>query len=719
MKNITYKVKKVNYTKGDFHIIKADTKELGVITIQGDMKYVSEGDIFTADLKKELHKVYGYFYKLSSVPKKEKLAVDLTAMKQLQKSVTGIGKKTIEKIFEQYGSDTLDVIASTPEKLKELKIPQAKISTLHNAVLASRNFQELLAFFQLNNIDTELAYIIDREFTGMNVSRIRANPFELIVSPSIQFEKLDAIHKQFNGNPEAPERVRAIIIDMMRKNSASLGNMYTKKLELVEDIMNRFNVVTKATILNEAKTLVEQKELIEEDGDLYLPAMYQAEEGIVRRIQDFQESFLLPFTQKALIDAEIKREERTGVTLATKQREAISMILLNRMSVLTGGPGTGKTSTLKMTVGVMKALKPSVRIKLMAPTGKAAKRMSEATGMPSMTIHRALGIKGFGDTQADEKLEYDFVIVDESSMIDASLFLKLLKSLGDETRLVLVGDSNQLDSVGAGRILKDIIESNFVAVTELDEVFRQASTSQIVSNAHAMIAGKDFSNGLTADVKKGDFYFIQRNDEEEIQRDTLETVRRFVKKGMKLEEIMILAPMRKGVIGVEMLNKLIQKEFNPPAMSMDFEKKTTGQVLRVGDRVMHTENNKELGVFNGEMGTIVGIYTGVRNGQEHTVVEVEYIDREEVVEYVGATIEELELAYAITIHKSQGSEAPLVIMPTHRTQKHMLSRSLIYTGITRAKNTVILIGEQEAINDGLKVVSSDKRLSNISNKLKA
>jgi exodeoxyribonuclease V alpha subunit len=725
MTTIEFKITKTTFTKQDFAIFKADTQELGNITIKGNLKYFSDGDVFKGELKKEKHPIYGIAYNLVGTPEKMKYALDDTIVKQLSKVVKGVGKKTFQAIYDRFGVDTMDIIESNPERLKECKVSQSKINLIHRSVTAYSRFKdlkELLEFLQIENLDSRLAIIIEEDLDGLTAKQIKANPFLLIKSDKIPFKHMEQLHEKMNGKTDDPARIGALIINFIRQNINGMGNMFCYKVDLL-NYVGTYNskAVTEATILESLERLEQEKEIAFDQNNagmdcVYLTPMFHVEENIVKNLKELLSSFSLPLASPLAVSDFIDRFEQKGMTLASKQKEAVEMALTNRISVLTGGPGTGKTYTLKTITNAVKSLKSGVTIKLLAPTGKASKRMADVIGMEAETIHRGLGIKGFGETDAEVKLDVDLVIVDESSMIDASLFLKLLKSLGADTRLLLVGDSNQLDSVGAGRILKDIIESGVVATTELDEVFRQAKTSQIVTNAHSMITGIDFSNGLTANPKNGDFFFVERQDEERIQKDVLETVRRFVKKGFKLEDIMILSPMRKGEIGVYQLNSLIQKEFNPPNNFVDFQKKG-GQILRVGDRVIHTENNRDLGVYNGEIGEIASIYTRVSEGEEKETIEVAFPDKEEPIIYVGTDIYQLDLAYAITIHKSQGSEAPIVIMPVSSSQQMMLSRSLIYTGVTRAKEVVVLIGEKEAVNKGLKVVSSDQRLSLIAEKL--
>jgi exodeoxyribonuclease V alpha subunit len=401
----------------------------------------------------------------------------------------------------------------------------------------------------------------------------------------------------------------------------------------------------------------------------------------------------------------------TGMTLAVKQQEAVHMALQNPISILTGGPGTGKTQTINAVIQVIQLIHPNAQIHLCAPTGRAAKRMTELTDMTATTIHRAIHLTDVRFDQNVERLYGDFLIVDESSMIDAYLFSKLLEAVNVDMKILFVGDVDQLPSIGAGLILRDLIDSKKIPTTTLTEIFRQAKDSQIVTNAHKVIQGKIVgeSDGLTFDEKLGDFYFVQKEDTERIKNLIIGFIKRLMESphNFKLQDIQVLTPMKEGELGTNALNRIIQETFNPhidKELEMElFRTSKSGvinerfDVFRVGDRVIHTINDYDLKVFNGEIGTIHKIYN---DESGNLMMKVNYDDG--MVTYDEALAkEELMLAYAMTVHKSQGCEFPVGIMPIHPSQQSMLERHLLYTAFTRAKGKVVLAGVNEALNKGI------------------
>lgn len=745
---LTFQIKRIMHMQEDtnFAIVKAKVKESDNRylkntdqTIKGIFKNVYENDLFEADVKEVTSGIYGKSYNINGTPKMimpvtEKAVFEFILSRS--KSLKGVGKKKIEKVVQGLGVSALEDIEEDHKVLLQFGFTEDKALKLQEVTASHKEFEDIIGFFMSMDVRADLANEILKEVKDITREKIIKNPYVLLASEKIDFTIADKIAFKLNKDPESVERKEAIVSYYLINRNKSNGDICVKTSEIIEDLadgdfllkhgsysknttIGRYDVLNVIDGLKQTKILsVDTSKKGEEH--VYLTAFLFIENKIVESISQIKSSpDQIIFSEKET-NSFISDYEETYFTLAERQKEAIYMASKNKFSILTGGPGTGKTQTTRAIVELFKSINPKATIKLLAPTGKASKRLAELTGMEAQTIHRALGIRGFGKEDDEITLEDDLIVVDESSMIDAQLFHKLLKNTSPNSRILLVGDSNQLDSVGAGRILSDLIESNSVAVTQLNEVFRQASTSQIVTNAHKMIEGKGFNElgGIEVDNSKGDFYFVERKHAKAIKEDILESIKRFMDKGYKLEDIMVLSAMKKGTIGTDELNRAIQQLFNPETDKFDHVK-NNGEIIRVGDRVIHTENNKELGVFNGEIGNVQRIVEKLNKGKKVKVIEVSYPDKDEVVDYSGMNIEQLSLAYSITIHKSQGSESPLVIMPVHNTQQIMLDRSLVYTGITRAKQTVIVFGEKESFNNAIKRVKSSKRTSLVKEKLQS
>lgn len=749
---ITFEVKKITHqTEDGFAIIRGKITEAenrylrnSEQTLKGNFKMLLVGDIFESEVLEKKNSTFGKQYQIQGASKMVMPETENTIrgfIERRAKVVKGIGKKKIDAIMELHGMSAIDEIRKSPVALMKAGINEEKATKLQELInhKSTADFEEISSLFAMAGLSTTLVLEVTKQLVDINLQKIVENPYILTHCDKVRFKDADTIAKHLGKNPENPVRHRFAVVAYLINRKEGNGDICVKIVDILDELkagakdgfLYRNSAYQTAITINEENTgkaleALKKEKLISVDYSeakeehIYLTAFLAIENQIVKRVSEFNG---LPNQQafsSAIVNGFISGYEVKNFPLAKKQKEAIHMASSHMLSILTGGPGTGKTATTRAIVEAFQQENPKARIRLLAPTGKASKRLSELTGMRAETIHRALGIKGFGRDDEEITLTEDLIVVDESSMIDAQLFHKLLKNTADGSRILLVGDVNQLDSVGAGRILSDLIESDCVAVTKLDEVFRQSASSQIVSNAHKMIDGKGFkdTDGLQADSTKGDFYFVERKTEESIQEDILKTVERFINKGVHLNDIMVLSAMKRGDIGTEALNKAIQDKFNPPTDFAD-HKKYSGEILRIGDRVIHTENNPDLMVFNGEVGTVVQISEKERNGRAVQVIDVEFPDRKEAVEYMGLNIEQLTLAYAITIHKSQGSESKLVIMPVHKAQGIMLDRSLLYTGITRAKETVVLLGEKETFDKAVLKVNGSKRTSLIREKLQA
>lgn len=643
----------------------------------------------------------------------------------LKSFVKGVGIGTISKIVEYYKEDTLEMIEKGPEKLSIIKgVGQKKAELIHNEYMKNYIFKKVSMFFSQFDLPHKYVLKVYDTFGINTIEKIKENPYILTSELYIPFIYSEKIGFHYNLGYLFKKRLYTIIIEVFRSNAENLGHLFLYENNLFEQInlylkkysCYNFSFIEKNTIIDLLHNLVKEKKLVIEkynNENIYYLSYYDfVEKEIVKYLYKINNEFKPPLGNKDSINSFIENyENNTGFKFAKNQKAAIYMALTKGMSVLTGGPGTGKTATINAIIQAIKTIKPSAIITLCAPTGRASKRMSEVTNMPAATIHRELGLLPSGDfLDEDMVLESDILIIDESSMIDAVVFYKTLTKIDTNTRILFVGDHEQLPSVGPGLILRDLIDSNCIPITKLNEIFRQAQESQIVMNSHAIINGLDMN--LTFDKSKDDFYFIKKNDKMEVQKAILNITNNLIKnKGYKLSDIQILSPQKKGELGVYDLNNKFQELFNP-FDDTKIEYKLDGvTTFRIGDRVIQTKNNYDLEVFNGDTGKILNIYYS----KNELYIDVSYPDKE--VTYDIDTAKELMLAYSITIHKSQGSEFPVVIIPVHMSQANMLTRNLIYTGVTRAKKMVILIGTNEGLSYSIKNNEAIQRNSLIKNRL--
>lgn len=742
---VQFEIKKVLYmdAASKFAIVKSrvisDDKEGDPLpremTVQGKIVSPFEGDLYEGVGTISTHPTFGRFIKLSNVPTTSLPQVEAQVIEFIKKKNKGVGKKKAEHIVKTLGVDAISKIAADHKVLLTCGFNELTALTIHEKLAGHLEFESLVEFLQTLQMESNIANTIYNQLKKDCVKKVKANPYIICPINHLSFMDAEKIAYAMKLDPVSRARYKEAILYYVTWRMERNGDICVPKDTLIEEFVSgsflhrispysEGNAIQKklveqliAELLNE-RFLLSDESVFNKKTYLYDPGYFHIEENIIKNLLEIKETPIMPFCEPEAIDTFLTSYEKKTFKLAERQRNAVFMALSNRMCILTGGPGTGKTQTTNTIVKCIENLNPKARIRLLAPTGKASKRMTELTGKKAGTIHRSLGMKGFGHEEELIPVTEDFAIIDESSMIDAYLFSKLLQNISPETRLLFVGDVNQLPSVGPGLVLRDLINSNKIPFVELNEIFRQAAQSQIVTNAHAIIQGKTTKDidGLQFDASKGDSYFIQRTDTKKIQDDIIESIRRFMKKGLKMEEILILSAMRAGDLGVDELNRLIQHEFNPPTRYIDVVK-GDGMVLRVGDRVMQTENNYDMDVFNGDIGTITSVFVRRTSGKEETVVEIEFPDKEDPVEYTDSVIEQIELAYAITIHKSQGSEAPLVILPVHPSQEMMLDKNLLYTAYTRAKKTALLFGDEALLNRSVKRVNTNDRHSLIREKI--
>ena len=616
--------------------------------------------------------------------------------------VKGIGPRFARAIVQRFGTETIDIIETEIERLYEVpNIGRKRVAKIRESWEKQKDIKNVMLFLQGYGVSTAYAAKIYREYGKESIDKVRENPYRLADDIwGIGFKTADGIAAKMGYEKEDPRRCRSGILYTLGQLSDE-GHVYAGEEQLVKTA-GQLLEAGETAIRDTLAGMLQAEDLILDKDAIYLPPFYHAECGTSRRLRDLAES-----TGRSLFDGLFDPSSltaETGIEYDEVQLAAIRQAVTSKVMVLTGGPGTGKTTT---TQGIIAALKKAgLRVLLAAPTGRAAKRMSEATGMEAKTIHRLLEYNPQdGYKRNDENpLEGDALIVDECSMIDILLMNNLLKAVPVGMRLVFVGDIDQLPSVGAGNVLRDVIDSQRIPVVRLVRIFRQAQKSRIVMNAHTINQGRfpDTSNG-----RDTDFFFMREDDPER----AAETIVRLVKERLPRayrespDRIQVLTPMQRGVVGAANLNLLLQQALNPSGPSLN----RGGYTYRQGDRVMQLRNNYAKEVFNGDQGYIREVDT------EDRMLTVDFDGKK--VEYDVTELDELTLAYATTIHKAQGSEYPIVVMPVLMTHFVMLQRNLIYTGITRAKKICVLLGAAKALAYAVRNVSVLKRNTRLKERL--
>lgn len=641
--------------------------------------------------------------------------------------IKGVGKKTAEKIVDRFGEATFYVIEEKPDRLVEIKgITYEKALKISEVFREQHELRRAMILLQNLGVSPAYAMKIYKKYKNKTFEIVNTNPYRLADDIfGIGFRTADKMAVSAGISEDSPFRVKAAIKYVLN-NAASDGHVYLPQkllFERVEELLGLDIAVVESAIQELQIEHQVWREVLNDEVAVYLNVYYYSEISVAKRIlgimAHYDESF------EGDIEAIIDKAERThDISLAPEQRTAVKEAMTGGVLIITGGPGTGKTTTINTIIKIFK--EQGKDVVLAAPTGRAAKRMTEATGHPAQTIHRLLGISFISENSRaqrflkdeDDPIEADVIIVDESSMMDILLMNSLLKAVNVGTRIIFVGDVDQLPSVGAGNVLKDIIKSEIVKTVRLKEIFRQAQESAIVINAHRINNGEE----PVLNDKNKDFFFVKRAD----ARDVVQAVKELIVKRLPsftkcdpLNDIQVLTPMRKGMLGVYELNKELQKTLNPPSVKKS-EKVIGTNIFRQGDKVMQIKNNynmvwksiditgkvidQDMGVFNGDCGFIKDIN---EYAEEVTVV----FDENRVVKYDFTQLDELDLAYSVTIHKSQGSEYPIVIVPVHSGPPMLLSRNLLYTAVTRAKNLVVLVGIPETMN---KMIANNKEVNRYS-----
>ena len=710
VESVVYRNEQNGYT-----ILEVSTDKKELVTVVGTMPFVSEGENITVRGSYVVHSEYGRQLKADSFEKRIPEQPD-AILKYLSSGVIkGIGPKTAEKIVEKYGADTIEVMSNHPDWLADFKgISPRRALEIGDEIRRQMGFYRLFDFCR-DVVPMHVALRIYQNYGERAVEQLRTNPYALCGKiRGFSFTAADQIAMGAGGAPDARERVLGATVRVLERACETGGHACLPVKQVVIEVASLLELDPKEVAEHE-KDFVLEKQIgylhRKADSLLYINRFYEAERSIAGRLLQLDRACVRyrvedmePLVNRAMLES--------GLEYAALQRKAIFEAASSGVLIITGGPGTGKTTIIKALIRIYESM--GCEVALAAPTGRAAKRMAESTACEARTIHRLLEVEFRDEADGDEGatfarnehnlLDADIIIIDEASMIDMFLMQALLAAIRPGARLVLLGDCDQLPSVGAGNVLHDLINSGCFNIVRLTEIFRQGSESLIVTNAHRINRGEM----PVTDARDKDFFFMKREGGALISTLAEVTAKRLpATYGVSaFDKIQVITPTRKGAAGTETLNQLLQAELNPPAKDKA-EKKFRNVVFREGDKVMQIRNNYDLtwdedgkerfGIYNGDIGVIGKIY------DRQSYMMVNFDGRE--VKYGFDLLEDLELAYAITVHKSQGSEYPFVVMPVTDFPPMLMTRNLLYTAVTRAKTMAVLIGREDALS---RMVENDR-----------
>lgn len=626
----------------------------------------------------------------------------------------GIGERTAEAIVTRFGLNALDVLEHSPERLLEIRgITKERLEDIKQSYAESRSLRDLMTMLAPFKVTPKAAQAIYQHFGVKSVEILRNSPYQLCQVSGFGFLRVDSIVQKNGGKLDDPMRIQAAIRYALEGGKNESGHLYLEREETMDEAFNLLNRnipipelrIGKGRVEELLQSMLLRGELYSTRDCIYLPQAFELEDETARRVAEI----LMEQPQKAHIQATLRLvKKQLGITLSEKQERAVEAVFVHNLSIITGGPGTGKTTVLKAILGVYQKVYPGANILLAAPTGRASRRMAESTGfLDARTLHSALRIGTEEDALPEDKrsdIEADLIVVDETSMVDQWLARQFFTRIRPGTKVVLVGDADQLPSVGAGNVFHELIECGVIAVTVLDQIFRQAEDSRIAHNAQYI------HQALTGLLYGDDFVFLKSSDQSNAAKKICslyyEAVREF-----GIDHVMILSPFREsGDASAEKLNGIIREELNPYDEAKG-ELRLGNQSFRMGDRVMQTKNDYNIqlrdkkgdligaGVFNGDIGTIIGL--------ESDTVNVDYDGR--LASYPLDRVGDLTLAYATTVHKAMGSEYDCVIIPVLRANMRLLNRNLIYTAITRAKKKVFLVGQKDMLFAAILRHKADQR----------
>lgn len=721
------KVRYVNDTNG-YCVFDLNTQD-GVVKVVGIFDSISVGEILEIEGEFEYDNKYGE--QISAKTYTKKLPDSISEIENYLSSgiISNIGRKNAKLIVEKFKNKSLDIVFDQTEKLLDINgIGKKTIEKIKKSVKSLKKSKDILFYLTNLGISLSLSKKIYNVFKEDTLEIINENPYKLIKNvKGIGFLKADEIALKNNLDKNSPFRIESAIIYVLSQKAINFGHTYYPKNKLTKEVVKLLDVQEDLVEAIYTNLLISNEIVVDfydEEKIIYLSYFYEAENYISSKISKM--IFNKEFKILENIDKEIEDFiKKLSIKLSKIQISAIKSCFLQNVSIITGGPGTGKTTIINTIANIFLSL--GYNIALAAPTGRAAKRIEETTKIESKTIHRLLGYvpnkyDDFGYFEYNEKntLDVDLVIIDEMSMVDVLLFEKLLKGIKESTKLIIVGDVDQLPSVGAGNVLRDLIESNVIKYTKLTDIFRQSKKSNIIVNAHRINNGKY----PILNEKNSDFFFLKTNNPIVTRNTVVNLIKNRLPKAYGYnfhKDIQILTQTRKGICGVYELNRILQEVLNPKTKD-SLELNFGNKVFRLNDKVMQTKNNYDLsftdsngeegfGVYNGDMGIVFEI-----DEKEKKIIVKMQDDR--IVEYAVEDLDNLELSYAITIHKSQGSEFKSVIIPLFDSFYMLQTRNLLYTAITRAKENIVLVGNEEIMFNMINNNTINNRYSNLKNRLK-
>ena len=724
--DLIYKNEVNSYTIAN---LETDTE---VFTVVGYLPFINVGDSVKLIGKFVTHQEYGRQFKIDTFEKILPQTLDALERYLASGNIKGIGPATARKIIKEFGEETISIFKFEPEKLANIKgITKTKAIEMANEFNENLELWQIVGFLDKFGIPASSAQSIYKKLGTDTIKKIEENPYILVeLSRGIDFKQIDKMALDLGIDYTNPERIQNGIKYSLNLISLN-GHTCVLKNNLIEFVQGLLNIehdLIDSEIINLRANGIIVIEDREDDEWVYLLPFYKAEQNVADRLLILNSAKNIKHISN--LKKELKLlEKESDIELSEKQLEAVKIINDNNVSIITGGPGTGKTTIIKTVIDLYK--NQGKKVALCAPTGRATKRMEEATGTEAKTLHRLLEIGRTNDELGIENVDYetapidaDVIIVDEMSMVDIFLMNYLVKSIYLGTKLVLVGDIDQLASVGPGCVLKDIIESDQFEVVKLDKIFRQAALSKIVLNAHNVNKGEGFITKNEDKSLKEDFFYINEYNQDKILYNVLSLCKDRLKNYGDYDffkNIQVITPTKRGMIGTRELNRYLQQELNPEE-KFKKEKVIGNRIFRQGDRVMQIKNNYDIywekhepieygsGIFNGEFGTVLDI------NEEEKQIEVKYDDGK-IVWYAYQDLEEIEHSYAITVHKSQGSEFDVVVLPIVASSPMLLTRNLLYTAITRAKKLLIVIGGNKQIENMIANFDSKKRNTGLKYKL--
>lgn len=675
------------------------------IIVKGTILGLKMNDVFVVTLEKLPPSKWGDQYGVVSYDRD--LSWSVKELKRYLKSIPGIGEKSASLLMEAHGTGVIDAIKNSASAFDNINISTKRVEKIRTEFLIHDCFDEVLAYLGATGLDHRKAVGLVKRYQDSAILMLKSEPYQLFLDGAISFADADKIAMLNGILPDDIRRVAMVILATLKLMSVSNGDVCCEHNLLVSDRIPAFakymKLVNKESfdntnIINAGITKLISSNQITADNSIgaspvyYLKSSYACESKVATEIKRIGSGMKSTFFYEDEVDKFIEEYQAYSSQLSPMQQDAVRSALLSPISILTGGPGTGKTKTIQAVIAGIKKLSAFTSIKMCAPTGKAAIKMKEVTGLPATTIHKLLGLSDNDFGRKIESLETDFIIIDEFSMVDIFLAKSLFEKVPTETRVLIIGDYDQLPSVGAGDVLKSLIHSEVIRTTRLTQVFRQGNGSSITSNARRIIDcnnPEDLQLELSGThTNTSDFYFIQTNSSEETQRIISRSIHKMISSyNYSIDDIQILSPLRNGELGIHTLNKITRDEFNSSGIEYSYGDK----IFRESDKVIHEVNNADLGVMNGETGVVDKIMSS-----EH-ILDISF-SKDKTIRYECEDLEDLDLAYAITIHKSQGSEFPVVIIPVDEQAIHMINKNLLFTAITRASQKVILIGDMSVLS---------------------